>query len=89
MRTISPDSKEDPLVQVIHAAVPGRARYKVAGLYRAASLGTWLEGRLAQIDGISYVSASSLTGNVLVCFEVDMDPAVIRAATLRPSAASA
>src|SRR3989441_2650869 len=41
MRTISPDSKEDPLVQVIHAAVPGRARYKVAGLYRAAALGTW------------------------------------------------
>ncbi len=79
MRTISPDSKEGPLVQVIHAAIPGRARYKVAGLYGAASLGTRLEVRLAQMDGISYVSASSLTGNVLVCFEADTDPAVIAA----------
>src|SRR2546426_7526928 len=76
MRTISPDSKEGPLVQVIHAAIPGRARYKVAGLYGAASLGTRLEVRLAQMDGISYVSASSVTGHDLRGFESDADPAV-------------
>jgi Ca2+-transporting ATPase len=57
------------VIQPIHTAVPGRARYKVAGLYRSESLKQHLEGRLAAIDSVRAASASVLTGNVLVHFD--------------------
>jgi Ca2+-transporting ATPase len=57
------------MVQPIHTAVRGRARYKVEGLYRSESLRQHLEARLIAIDSIQEVSASALTGNILVRFE--------------------
>ncbi|MDD3581734.1 MAG: cation-transporting P-type ATPase, partial [Desulfobacca sp.] len=56
------------MVQPIHTAVPGRARYRVEGLYRSETLKQFLELRLTQRQDISYASASPLTGNILVCF---------------------
>lgn len=56
------------MVQAIHTSVPGRARFKVEGLYRSEALKRLLEYRLARNGKISHVSASPLTGNLLVCF---------------------
>ncbi len=56
------------MVQALHTAVAGRARFKVEGLYRSQDLQRLLEFRLAQVKEIRRVSASALTGNVLVCF---------------------
>jgi Ca2+-transporting ATPase len=62
------------MVEAIHTAVKGRARYKVSGLYRSESLKKHLEIKLENEHGISYVSASPLTGNVLVVFNSDRTP---------------
>jgi len=56
------------LVQAVHAAVPGRARFSVQELYHSASLKQVLELQLAQFEGIKGVSASTVTGNVLVYY---------------------
>jgi Ca2+-transporting ATPase len=56
------------VVELLHAAIQGRARYKVSGLYRSESLKRRIELSLLNIDGIDRVSASALTGNVLVYF---------------------
>ena len=56
------------MIQAIHTAVPGRARFRVEGLKRSQALQRLLEFRLAQVKDITRVSASALTGNVLVCF---------------------
>ncbi|HYB91675.1 MAG TPA: HAD-IC family P-type ATPase, partial [Candidatus Binataceae bacterium] len=56
----------------IHTAVPGRARYRVAGLRRSESVKKLLEGSLPEIAGIDQVSANTLTGNVLVLFDGKM-----------------
>ncbi|MEK6672545.1 MAG: HAD-IC family P-type ATPase [Nitrospirota bacterium] len=56
------------MVQSIHTAVKGRARFKVAGLYRSEYLKKHLEARLSEKSGIIHISVNTLTGNVLVCF---------------------
>jgi len=56
------------VVQAIHTAVPGRARYKIDGLYRSEALKKHLEARLATYAGIDQVSANPVTGNILVSF---------------------
>ncbi len=56
------------MIQAIHTAVPGRARFRVEGLYRSQDFQRILYYRLAQVKEITRVSASALTGNVLVCF---------------------
>ncbi|MCS6927670.1 MAG: HAD-IC family P-type ATPase, partial [Candidatus Binatia bacterium] len=56
------------MVQAIHTAVPGRARYKVDGLYRSEALKHYLEARLASYAGIHQVTANPATGNILVSF---------------------
>ncbi|MFZ2087541.1 MAG: HAD-IC family P-type ATPase [Desulfobaccales bacterium] len=56
------------MIEAIHTAVNGRVRYRVEGLYRSESLKRLLESRLALVKGIKQVSASHLTGNLLVCF---------------------
>jgi Ca2+-transporting ATPase len=56
------------IIQALHTAVDGRARFKVEGLYRSSDLQRLLQFRLAQVKEITRVSASALTGNVLVCF---------------------
>jgi Ca2+-transporting ATPase len=56
------------MIEAIHTAVAGRARYRVSGLYRDESLKRLLELRLARIKAITQVSANSLTGTLLVCY---------------------
>ena len=56
------------MVHPIHTAVPGRGRYKIEGLYRCDSLRQCLESRLLRHKDISHVSASTLTGTLLVSF---------------------
>ena len=56
------------MVTAIHTHVEGRGRYKVDGLYQSEECKTFLELRLSRYNGIDKVSASTLTGNILVCF---------------------
>jgi Ca2+-transporting ATPase len=57
------------VVRKIHDSVPGRARYKVVGLYRSESLKEHLEAGLSNVEGITKVSANTLTGSLLVFFD--------------------
>ena len=57
------------MVQVIHSAVKGRARYKVDGLYHSESLKLLLEQGLAGREGILSISVNMLTGTVLVLYD--------------------
>lgn len=66
-------------IHAIHTAVKGRARYRVHGLYRSPSLQRHLEVRLAEEAGIRAVSASTLTGNILLLFHPDVCLATITA----------
>jgi Ca2+-transporting ATPase len=56
------------MVTAIHTHVEGRGRYKVDGLFQCEDCKMFLELRLSQYNGINKVSASALTGNMLVCF---------------------
>src|SRR5579884_3637074 len=55
-------------VAPIHTEVKGRARIRVAGLYRNEPLGRLIESRLIDRD-IHRVRANPLTGNALVYYE--------------------
>lgn len=59
------------LVQAIHTAVKGRARYKVYGLHYSEAFKRYLESRLLEQEIISHARANSYTGNVLVIFHPD------------------
>ncbi|MGJ3247113.1 MAG: HAD-IC family P-type ATPase [Elainellaceae cyanobacterium] len=56
------------MIYAIHTAVRGRGRYHVDALYRSDALKQYLERHLSKQRTINQVSASSLTGNVLVKF---------------------
>jgi len=62
------------MIELLHAAVNGRVRYKVSGLYRSDSLRRQIESSLSTIDGIDRVFANILTGNVLVFFNSGNTP---------------
>jgi Ca2+-transporting ATPase len=64
-------------VHALHTAVPGRARYRVRGLHHSEILKRHIETELGSREGIHSVSASILTGKVLIVFERDHDPARI------------
>lgn len=61
-------SHPQPLVQALHTAVRGRVRFRVQGLQGTVPLKQYLEFHLLQEPGISYASASTTTGNLLVQF---------------------
>lgn len=63
-----PAAPADPPVQVVHAAVAGRVRFRVRGLYRSPALVRRLEGELAVTAWVRSVSGSDLTGTILVLF---------------------
>jgi Ca2+-transporting ATPase len=65
------------VVEAIHTAVPGRARFKVNELYHSETLKRALKSRLAATPGVFSVSASALTGTVLVSFNSSNTPASI------------
>jgi membrane-associated phospholipid phosphatase len=56
------------MIQAIHTAVKGRARYKINGLYQSEGLKKYLELKLSQQKIIEQVSANPLTGNILITF---------------------
>jgi Ca2+-transporting ATPase len=60
------------MMRAIHTAVPGRARYKVPGLYGAEALKRHIESCLGEQPGIREVCASTTTSNVLVLFQPEM-----------------
>ncbi len=62
------------LVKQIHNTVRGRVRYKVIGLYRSVVLKYRLETLLSEDPQVGQVSASILTGNVLIIFDPDCNP---------------
>jgi Ca2+-transporting ATPase len=67
------------LVEAVHDSVKGRARYRVEGLYRSDELKQYLEEGLPKKAGISFVSASTLTGNVLVLYTPEFESAQVAA----------
>ncbi|MGD8312167.1 MAG: HAD-IC family P-type ATPase [Gammaproteobacteria bacterium] len=71
MHTNNTSSAE--LIRLAHATRHGRARFEVAGLYRAPRLKKLLEQRLVGISGIQRVNASTLTGRVLLIFSPDVE----------------
>jgi P-type Ca2+ transporter type 2C len=62
------------VIQSIHTAIPGRARFKIPGLYRSEPLKRHLEAKLVATDSVHRASASVLTGNVLVRFDPARSP---------------
>jgi Ca2+-transporting ATPase len=60
-------------IQPIHVKVNGRARFKIPGLKEEPSVKYYLERRLAEKPDILSVSASSITGNLLVSYNSDND----------------
>ena len=67
------------MVQAIHTAVDGRARFKIPALYRCEPLKKFLQIRLSQYNGngIRSFSANTLTGNALVCYHTGNTPETI------------
>ena len=60
-------------VQPIHTKVTGRSRYKVAGLRKAPPIKRFLEKRLSGKQEIIEVSASTVTGTVLISYNSGND----------------
>lgn len=57
------------MIQAIHTAVKGRARFRIGDLYRSKALESYLEHQLAEREAIQQISASALTGNLLVEYD--------------------
>lgn len=57
------------MIQTVHTAVPGRARYQVPSLYRSPGLKHHLETRLAADGEIETATANPLTGTLLIRFQ--------------------
>ncbi len=55
----------------IVSSTPGRVRIAAEGLKGSARLARRIEGRVGQLPGVERVSASPITGKVLVVFDQD------------------
>lgn len=64
----SRDDRVLALIRVIHKKVPGRARFKVQGLYGSGRIKCLLEHRLSVNASVLEVKANSSTGNLLICY---------------------
>ncbi|MFL5282609.1 MAG: HAD-IC family P-type ATPase [Rhodopila sp.] len=73
-----PDAMPSGLVTVVHDCVPGRVRWRVAGLRRDPALKTMLETALAELPDVHTASASVETGNLLILFDPVLCAAQIR-----------
>ncbi len=65
------------MITAVHTAVPGRARYRVEGLRRSHELKRYLEEELSRDASVRLVSASPLTGNILVFYDSGRTPSEI------------
>jgi Ca2+-transporting ATPase len=61
-------------VETIHASVSGRTRFHVPALRHSDPLKRWLESELVGSSGIDRVSASPITGNLLVYYNPVVGP---------------
>jgi Ca2+-transporting ATPase len=61
------------LIQPIHTNVAGRARFRIPGLRNTPSVKHFIERRLSHQSDILDVSASSVTGNLLVSYNSNND----------------
>ena len=64
----SASMQDTAVIRILHQAVRGRGRYQVHGLRRSEPLKHYLEQGLRQNNDIHSVSASTLTGNILIFF---------------------
>jgi Heavy metal associated domain 2 len=71
-------------IRLMHA-MPGRIRFKLDRLRRNPDYARDIEARLAAVDGIHRVKASSLTGSVVATF----DPALLESLNFHLAVASA
>ena len=65
------------MVRSIHAAVKGRVRFQIDGLYRSNPLKKYLEDRLAEKEEITGFSANFLSGHALVFFDPELSVSAI------------
>jgi P-type Ca2+ transporter type 2C len=65
------------VIETVHACVRGRTRYRIRSLYRYHPLKTQLEFQLRSEEGITRVTASILTGNILVSYNSSRSPSDI------------
>ncbi len=65
-------------VEIVHL-LPGRARFRVPGLYHSSESKYAIERELALRPHINRVTANPLTGNVLVEFDQQIEPSEIAA----------
>jgi Ca2+-transporting ATPase len=61
------------VLKVVHDKVAGRIRFHVQGLRHSRTLKDYLEAGLRHRRGITHVSASTITGNVLLSFNSKQD----------------
>jgi hypothetical protein len=69
----SPLSDRTPIpifILPLHTVVPGRARLQIGGLRGAPELASLLERGLTGFGGVQEVSASALTGNITIRYEL-------------------
>lgn len=57
------------LLELLHSTVPGRARFRVRGLYRTPAVAAHLEQRLGREAAVRQRQANPLTGTLLVAFD--------------------
>ncbi len=57
---------EGPMVTPVHTRVPGRARFRIEGLRGGGAITKLLEERLSRTPDVLRVTASELTGTILV-----------------------
>ena len=57
-------------IKALHTAVRGRARIHINVLYHQTALSTHLTRQLAAINSITAVRANTLTGNVIINYDV-------------------
>lgn len=67
------EGNDYPTIHPVHTAVKGRARLRVEGLRRREDLRAAIESAFAVKPGIYQVSASSLTGNVLIVYQAHLN----------------
>lgn len=67
------EAANQPQVEPVHTVVRGRARFRVPDLYRAPGLVEWIIERIGEGADVRSVSASAVTGNVLILFDPGLD----------------
>lgn len=72
------------LLALAHTGVAGRTRFEVAGLYRSNRFKRRIKTALSDVNGVHRVSASSLSGRVLVLYAPDITMDDIVAAIEQP-----